>query len=363
MKILYGVQATGQGHISRARAMARALRDHPVQVEWLFSGRARHKLFDMEPFGNYHYRTGLSFATRDGRIRYLETVRQNRLLQFIRDIRELDVGSYDVVVTDFEPVTAWAGRLAGMETVGIGHQYAFGPSTPKSGHNWLSETIMRSFAPVSRPLGLHWYPYANNVLPPILDLPDLTRERGDHVLVYLPFEDQEQVCQLLLQFPGQQFVQYAAALEHCSRGNVEQRPASIDGFKQHLASSCGVICNSGFELISECLHWGKPVLTKPLHGQMEQLSNALALEQLGYARRCNELRATDLENWLNGLVATPRIHFPDVATALARWLVGGCRGSDSQLVESLWPSWPGAITAPRTLPSLHRPTPGASTAA
>lgn len=165
------------------------------------------------------------------------------------------------------------------------------------------------------------------------------------MLVYLPFEDQEQVCQLLQALPRQPFVQYASGLERASRNNVEQYPASIEGFKQHLAGSRGVVCNSGFELISECLHWGKPVLTKPLHGQMEQRSNALALEQLGYARRCNALTINILRAWLNESGATPALRFPDVAARLATWLAGGGRGNAGQLVESLWPGWPGAITS------------------
>ena len=37
MKILYGVQGTGQGHISRARAMADAFRNLDVEIDWLFS--------------------------------------------------------------------------------------------------------------------------------------------------------------------------------------------------------------------------------------------------------------------------------------------------------------------------------------
>jgi UDP:flavonoid glycosyltransferase YjiC (YdhE family) len=99
-------------------------------------------------------------------------------------------------------------------------------------------------------------------------------------------------------------------------------------------------------LISECLHWGKPVLTRPLQGQMEQLSNALALQQLGYARRCNALSKGVLRSWLHEAGTTPAIRFPDVAAALATWLARGCRESSGQLVESLWPGWPGAITGP-----------------
>lgn len=40
MKILYSVQGTGNGHISRASAMYEAFRSYPdLQIEWLLSGR------------------------------------------------------------------------------------------------------------------------------------------------------------------------------------------------------------------------------------------------------------------------------------------------------------------------------------
>lgn len=45
MKILYGVQGTGNGHIARARAMSKAFESHDVQVDFLFSGRAPENTF------------------------------------------------------------------------------------------------------------------------------------------------------------------------------------------------------------------------------------------------------------------------------------------------------------------------------
>ena len=337
MKILYGVQATGQGHISRARAMAAALARHDVEVTWLFSGRSAERLFDMEPFGDFEHRRGLTFATRAGRIRYLDTVTGNNIVEFWRDIRQLDLSPYDTIVTDYEPVTAWAARLAGRPCIGIGHQYAFGDRTPVAGGDWLSRRIMRAFAPVSVPLGLHWHPYAGNVLPPILDLPALPGgQRAQHILVYLPFEDQERVTQWLQQFPDRTFIQYASGLDHEMRGNVRRHPTSIASFKRHLAGSVGVICNSGFELISECLQWQKPVLTRPLAGQMEQLSNALALQQLGYASVMSELCDHTLRRWLAAPERRQPVHFADVATALAGWLAGGCRQGVETLARDLW---------------------------
>ncbi|MFV0275685.1 MAG: glycosyltransferase family protein, partial [Parahaliea sp.] len=212
--------------------------------------------------------------------------------------------------------------------------------------NVLSRFIMRHFAPVDIPLGLHWHPYASNVLPPILDLPELPREQGEHILVYLPFEDQAQVTAWLQQFPRQRFVQYASALERGQQGNVERHPTSISAFKANLAASRGVICNSGFELISECLQWRKPVLTKPLAGQMEQLSNALALSQLGYARVIEGLCSDTLAQWLANTPGAPEVHFCKVHEVLARWLVAGCPCGPAELARSLWPSAPAAAHQP-----------------
>ncbi len=336
MRILYGVQATGQGHISRARAMARALAEYEVEVDWLFSGRPRGGLFDMEPFTGFSHRRGLTFATRNGGISYMETAIGNNLISFAREVASLRLVRYDLIVTDFEPVSAWAGKLSGTPTIGIGHQYAFGGASPVAGGNWLSRFIMRHFAPVNNPLGLHWHPYSDNILPPILDLPARPPGEGEHYLVYLPFENQDAVTAWLQQFPGIGFRQYAPGLSAETRANVFRHPPSIGRFKQDLASSRGVICNSGFELISECLQWQRPVLTKPLQGQMEQLSNALALSQLGYARVIDRLDSAVLADWLRSPNQAPLLRFSDVAATLARWLANGCPERPAQLHQALW---------------------------
>lgn len=347
MKILYGVQATGNGHISRARALAQAFRDHAIDVTWLFSGRERSQLFDMAPFGDFLYRQGLTFVTEAGSVRYWQTLGHNNLPQFLRDVRTLPLAGFDLVVTDFEPVTAWAARRAGVPAIGIGHQYAFGPDTPVAGGHWLARQVMRRFAPVDRSVGLHWHPYDSKVLPPILDLPDHESVTGNHVLVYLPFEDPAAVCALLQQFPAIRFRLYGPGFDDTEEGNVSLRRSSVAGFKQDLASCSGVICNSGFELISECLQWRKPVLTRPLAGQMEQLSNARALAELGYATVAARLDRESLEPWLLQRPAPPELRFPDVAGALAGWLAAGASTGLEALQHRLWRDTAGNIAAGR----------------
>ncbi|NND66398.1 MAG: hypothetical protein HKN19_02315 [Halioglobus sp.] len=313
MKILYGVQATGHGHISRARAMASAFRKQNAQVTWLFSGRERDKLPDMTPFADFEHREGLTFQTAHGRIQHRDTILKAQPVRFLKDVMQLDLSGYDVVVTDFEPVTAWAAQRAAVPAIGIGHQYAFGPGVPNAGSNMVTRAIMRQFAPAQQSLGLHWYPYRDNVLPPILDLPDLPQTNAGHILVYLPFENQDRVIQLLNTLPGTEFVLYAGGMAQGRHGNVACYPTDNMGFKQHLASCRGVLCNSGFELVSECLQWRKPLLTRPLAGQTEQLSNALAIEQLGYGHVMYTLTVEAIEQWLDSMTPAPAEPFPDVA--------------------------------------------------
>ena len=358
MKILYGVQATGQGHISRARAMARALSNKDVQVQWLFSGRPRDRLFDMQPFGDFMHRRGLSFATRAGRVSYTKTITSQNLFAAIAEIAQLEVSQYDLIVSDYEPVSAWAGRLRGVRSIGIGHQYAFGQNTPMTGDAWHSRMLLRHFAPVDEALGLHWHPFSSNILPPLLDLPAQQGEGENHVLVYLPFEDQDRVTRWLRQFKQHRFIQFSADVDDIRQGNVQRRRANIQGFKQALWRCRGVICNSGFELISECLQWGKPVLTRPLAGQMEQLSNALALENLAMATTMTELDSANTARWLDDTPRPPAVNYADVAKVLAHWLARGASTPIPELGRQLWhPTQFGRLVAPELGGAEHGDNP------
>ena len=336
-KILYGVQGTGQGHISRARGLAHALSNFDVDVTWLFSGRKKSKLFDMEPFGDFKHREGITMVTEAGRMRYRKTALSLAPATFLQDVNRLDLDPYDLIVCDYEPVIAWAAKARGRETIGIGHQYAFGKNTPLTGDNALSRLVMNQFAPVDTPVGLHWAPFDNTVLPPILDLPNIDPDATkEHVLVYLPFEDQDATTRWLQAFADKSFIQYSPTINDAQQGNVLRQKANIDGFKRDLATSRGVICNTGFELISECLQWSKPVLTRPLAKQMEQLSNAAALEQLGYATTMQSLETQKARTWLDDMPSAPKIHFNDVAATLAKWLARGAKESVEQLSKELW---------------------------
>ncbi|RUO19117.1 glycosyltransferase family protein [Aliidiomarina haloalkalitolerans] len=337
MKILIGVQGTGNGHISRCHALAQALSFYPeVQTDFLVSGRAPEKLFDMEAFGDYQWRQGLSFQVRDGRVSVLDTLSHNPWTQFWQDVRDLDLSRYDLVVTDFEPVTAWAARRQGVRCIGLGRQYAFFKQTPALPTTLLQRAMLRQFAPCDVTVGMHWEDIGAHVLPPLIHqpagaLPTLSQE----ILVYLPFEPLPQVLALLQNFPEYQFAVYHPDAQRQDNGHIQCFPPSRQGFANAFARAEGVIANAGFETSSEALAYGKKLLVKPLTGQFEQLANAHCLATRQLAAVMDSLNANYVEQWLESNLRV-RMEWPDAGPVLADWLANGAYEPVTELHQRLW---------------------------
>jgi uncharacterized protein (TIGR00661 family) len=336
VKILYGVQATGNGHIARSRIMAKQFKEKGVDVTFLFSGRPKNKLFDMELFGDFIYKQGLTFIVQNGKVNYLSTAFNNNFLRFICDAYTLAIDDYDLIITDFEPVTAWAAKLKNKQTLGIGHQYAFGSNTPRTGKSLLAGLVMNYFAPAKDSIGLHWARFDQSILPPIIDVNLVGKAEENLVLVYLPFENQGKVTRLLQKFPDKHFIQYSPDANNGEDRNVSIRTTCYAGFKRDLCRSSAVISNSGFELISECLHLGLPILVKPLQGQMEQESNALALYELKFAEVMRTLDEDIIANWLIKFNPVIRKKTPDVAHEIVKWLLSDKILPAQKVATSLW---------------------------
>lgn len=335
MKILFGVQGTGNGHISRSRTLARALRARGLEVDYLFSGRAADGYFEMAEFGDYRTFPGVSFVSHRGRISGWRTLKGLAPIRFWRDMRALDCRGYDLVISDFEPISAHSARRWQIPSLTISHQASFDWSIPRWGENGFSRQLMHRFAPVGRSLGLHWFHFGQPLLPPIVDPMTLAQD-NQQVLVYLPFELTEQIAALLSRFNQQQFVCFHPAIRTPSQWrNIRFEPQAREGFKQVLAGCRGVISNAGFELASEALSLGKKLLVKPLGGQFEQLTNGKTLELMGLAQLMEGLDANAVRHWLEA-PASGAIRYPDVAAELADWLAAGAVEGVEPLSRRLW---------------------------
>ncbi|MEO9944977.1 MJ1255/VC2487 family glycosyltransferase [Paraglaciecola sp.] len=337
MKILFGVQGTGNGHISRARIMAKAFAKRAdVDVDFVFSGRDPDKYFDMEVFGQYQSLQGLSFATQNGAVNHWDTIKSAKIRQFFHDIKHFDVTSYDLVLNDFEPVTAWAAKKQKVPSISISHQAAFAHPIPKQEADIVDNLITRYFAPTDIQLGVHWYHYGYPILPPFID-PEFHSERQDKsILVYLPFEDVSAIQETLSSFAEHDFISFHPSIKYAHKHeNICWHPTAIAPFHRVLSKCNGVIANAGFELASECLQFNKRMLLKPLNGQYEQVSNAHTLSELGL---CQFMRALDLdaiEQWLQS--DTPdTIRFSANPDTLIDWILNKQWSDTESLCSALW---------------------------
>lgn len=316
--------------------MAKALYQAGFEVTFQFTGRPADQYFDMEIFGDYQLRSGLTFNTRQGQVSYLNTALQSQPLKFIRDIKALDLSGYDLVISDFEPVTAWAAKRQRKTVIGIGHQYAFGYDIPRAGADPLANQVMKYFAPVDIGVGLHWHHFGQPILPPIIETPAFAAAIQAHkIVVYLPFEDCQTVINHLAPFENFEFHVYSPQLVPSKYPHVLCKPLSREGFQRDVYDCAGIISNAGFELASESLQLGKKILVKPLHAQMEQISNAAALKQLGYGHTMFDIDPLVIAEWLHHPHAL-RVTYPDVAQILVQWLQDGLPPIDQAFAEQVW---------------------------
>jgi uncharacterized protein (TIGR00661 family) len=336
MRIFYGVQGTGNGHITRARVMAKELYAAGIDVTYQFTGRPVDKYFDMEVFNGYQLRTGLTFHSEKGQLSFLKTALNAKPITFINDMKSLDLSSYDLVISDFEPVTAWAAKNQKIPVLGIGHQYAFNHKIPREGSDPIADQVMKYFAPADVGVGLHWHHFGQLILPPIIDTPETPKNFiKNKIIVYLPFEDPHEVIRLLSPFENFEFHMYSPEVVPSKFDHISCNPLSRDGFQKDLYDCAGIISNAGFELASESLQLGKRILAKPLHGQMEQISNAAALQQLGYGHIMADLDTAIIEHWLHDKHAV-HITYPNIAKVLVEWIQNGMPKMDADYIEAVW---------------------------
>ncbi|AZG71982.1 MJ1255/VC2487 family glycosyltransferase [Shewanella livingstonensis] len=336
MKILYGVQGTGNGHISRARLMSKALKQHNIDVDFLFSGRTPQYYFDMQCFGDYQTRAGMTFVTKNGRVNTVKTARYNLQTPILSEIKQLDLSGYDLVLNDFEPVSAWAAKQQRVPSIAISHQAALQYPVPKQGHSWFNEFLLKHFAPVDIALGCHWHHFGFPILPPFVEVSPNGGDHSHQILVYLPFEDADSIAAFLAPFDQYHFFVYHSTQPlQGFAGHIHWHGFDREGFKQHMAHCGGVIGNAGFELASEAMTLGKKLLVKPLLGQFEQSANVAALQLLAAAESMQTLDFGVLKRWLKSPSPKP-IAYPQVGDALVEWLKMGDWHQPQDLCQHLW---------------------------
>jgi uncharacterized protein (TIGR00661 family) len=337
MNILYGVQTTGNGHISRSREVIEQLKHLGHDVHVILSGSDPYRLSEVKIIKPATVFRGLTFFTYRGKIQYLKTAVNLNLFRFYRDIRSFDAGTYDLVINDFEPISARIAGRHNIPSIGIGHQYAFCYDIPLEGDTFISRWIIKNFGPTDHPIGLHWHHFNQPILPPIVpaQLDPTQPAVKNKILVYLPFEHLRDILDVFDPIKEWEFFIYGPVEREENYDHLHLRTYSRSGFLSDLEESEGVVCNAGFELASEALQIGKKLLVKPVLGQMEQSSNALVIGQLKLGHVMSKLDTMKVVRWLDSS-PTRSMGYPNVARLIAEWVDRGHWEDIRGLAQEAW---------------------------
>ena len=326
MRILYAAQATGNGHLSRANAILPTLQQ-VADVDVLVSGTEAEVSLQVPIRYQLH---GLSFVFgKKGGIDYAKTFQRMKSKRFLREIKEVPVEAYDLVINDFEPVTAWACKLRQVPCVGLSHQSAvIHPLSPKPKKTDLLATwILQYYAPVKQAFGFHFDAYAAGMFTPIIrsEVREAKPTRESHITVYLPAYADERLVRYFSYFPNQEWHIFSKRCKIAYRsGNCWIQPVDTARFTDSLVRCEGVLCGAGFETPAEALHLGKKMIAIPMKGQYEQQCNAAALAQLGVPviKSLKKKHRTFIENWLTQSEGL-HINYPDqlaeIIDQIKRW--------------------------------------------
>jgi len=284
MKILYAIQGTGNGHLSRAKEVY-AMLNNRVEVDVLVSGSQ----FEIEcPFPIKYQLKGIVFVFgKKGGIDYIKTLKANNPFKILKEIRTCNLSDYDLIINDFEPITAWASYFGGhLNCISLSHQSAFlSKKVPKpSRKSLLGRLLIKHFAPAATNYGFHFKSYDKHIFTPIIrnDIRRQSVKEKKYYVVYLPFYSDEKIIKVLSKIKEVKWKVFSKhSKESFAFKNIKIKPIFNSDFERAMAWSSGVICGAGFETPAEAMYLKKKLLVVPMKGQYEQACNAESLKELG----------------------------------------------------------------------------------
>lgn len=306
MKIFYAIQATGNGHVSRAMELLPYLQ-HYGKVDIFLSGDNSNLAMDAP----VKFRSkGLSLHYNcNGGLDYWQLVKAFQPLRLRQEIRDLPVEKYDLVINDFEYITAAACAKKKIPSVNFGHQASFqSANTPRPDkRNIAGEYILKNYAKASRYIGLHFKRYDDFIFPPIIKKEILEAEPTDkkYITVYLPSWCEPQLknaFEVLSDFQFEIFCRQTTQVN--KQGNITFLPVDKNLFNRSLIHCTGIITGAGFETPAEALHLEKKLMCIPIKSQYEQQCNAAALKEMGVV--CLKNISDDFKEQFTRWIETPQ---------------------------------------------------------
>ena len=310
MKILYALQGTGNGHLARAQEIIPLLKKY-AEVDTLMSGHQSQLKSDFEL--NFQLQGISLLYNKSGGLSYYKTFKENKFLQAIRDIQNIKLDQYDLIINDFEPITAWACKGKDFPMMEVSHQAAMKfKETPKPlQKDFLGEWVLQNYAPSKESMGFHFESYHPQIKKPVIrkKIRNLNPKKEEYYVVYLPSFSDENLVKTLVQIDVSWKVFSKYTKRYQKFNNVEIYPIDEVQFLHYFETCIGILCNAGFETPAEALFMKKKLYVIPIHNQYEQECNACALDVMG-VMNSKKLLVDELLKWISSDVYW-EVDYPD----------------------------------------------------
>ena len=313
MRILYAIQGTGNGHLTRAKEVIPILQEKG-ELDILISGNENNLELGFEVKYNLK---GLNFTFgKKGGIDFWQSFKKMKLRRFYKEIKKLPIKDYDLIINDFEPISAWAAKLNNVNIISLSHQNAvLDEASPKYGKYKIEKYILKYYAPSNVRFGFHFKSYSSAIFTPIIRKKIRVTKISNkgHITVYLPSYNVDKIVKVLSKIPIVKWHIFSKEVNRLIfKKNIIIYPINEFDFIKSMSSSAGVLCGAGFETPAEALYLKKKLMVIPMKNQYEQQCNALALKEMGVSviKKLNRRRIPKIAKWIHSNTII-EVSYPD----------------------------------------------------
>ena len=302
VRIVYGVQSTGRGHLARFAALKPLFDADGHELLIIVSGLDEPPDIFLGSIGSSRCERMTSFHMADdglGGISKRKTAKAfvtnmpDLLSSLYRGHKLISAFEPDLIVSDFDPITGSPMVAPSVFKVGIGNwAMPRGPQIDRlAGLRFerfnvnLAAKLCTSGIDVL--LSCHFYPYDDGCLPPILrpDIGEIAPSNDGHLLVYHSFQGRlGSIAAYAQNHRDREIVVYGYSLRPPDMPENMRFETNVNRFLRDLATCNAYVGTAGFQAICEAFYLGKKIVVQPIEGHYEQKWNAAKLEELSMGR-------------------------------------------------------------------------------
>lgn len=321
-KILYGICGIGSGHFYRQK---------PI-IDWLLTQKHELVIFaysdSLRLVNTYYADKVLNISEvyvpyyKGGKsgIDFEATVSVNKDMKLALNFEAFAacsriLGKPDLIISDYEPVSAQYGYSFDTKVISVDQQSKFFSSDiPEelNGFNYLDELMrLRMFFPKAKRIASSFFNVQSNsnvdVVGPIIrdEIKNLECSPDEDVyLVYISeqnsqFKQFENVIDVLSKVEKSFYV-FGNYKDTSRHANVHFMPKDDMIYLDILSRTNGIICTAGHSLLSEAMYLNIPVLACPLTLYEQQL-NAMVIEEHNLGLNTCVLSTSIVEKFINNI--------------------------------------------------------------